>query len=101
MQDDMKLKLIQELIDYLKESQGSDLKSLLDEKRKPLESESPISEMEVGKPKGLKVESVEIMKAPKKEGDQEVDQAIQDADSDEEEELSDEDLKSLLDNYLT
>jgi hypothetical protein len=101
MRDDLKIKLIEELLGYLRSSQGGDLKSLLDEKRKPMEAEVSVPEMETDKPKGLKVESVEIMKPEKSGADQEVDEAIGDVEKDEDEELSDEDLKDLLDGYLT
>jgi hypothetical protein len=57
----LKLKILNELMDHLGESQGGDLKSLLDESKKP-------KEMEIeGDPKGLKVESVEIMGKPEDE----------------------------------
>jgi hypothetical protein len=49
-----KIKLLDELMEHLGNSQGSDLKSLLDESKKP-----PM-EMEED-PKGLKIQSVELM----------------------------------------
>jgi len=53
----LKVKLLDELMDHLSDSQGSDLKGLMDESKNPMENEMG----EDGKPKGLKIESVEIM----------------------------------------
>jgi hypothetical protein len=48
-----KIKVLDELMDHLGDSQGNDLKSLLDESKRP---------PELGEdPNGLKIESVEIM----------------------------------------
>lgn len=55
-----KIKVLDELIDHLNNSQGDDLHSLLEESRKSKEMESPELGPD-GKPKGLKIESVEIM----------------------------------------
>jgi hypothetical protein len=54
-----KIKLLDELMEHLGDSQGNDLKSMLDESKMPAEGEMELGED--GKPKGLKIESVEIM----------------------------------------
>lgn len=57
----LKVKLLDELMDHLGDSQGGELKSMLDESHKPKE--------------GVKVESVEIM-GQKPAFDQKVDEAL-------------------------
>lgn len=47
----MKMKILDEILSHLDDSQGSELKSLLDESKKPMED-----------PEGLKIQSVEVMK---------------------------------------
>lgn len=106
-----KLKVIEDLIEHLSGSQGMDLKSLLDESRKPKEAEL---ELEGEDPKGLKVESVEVMGKPKNFDDQ-ANEAIS-AQSEKpgmelesgktsampgEEEMTDDELQELLGKYLT
>ena len=65
------LKLLQQIASHLEDSQGGELKSLLDAKKSPLTD--PL------KPKALSIEKVEIGKAKdptKPEFDQKVDEAI-------------------------
>lgn len=71
----IKMKLLDELLSHLDGMQGNDLKSLLDEHNKPPVDESVPEDSEMpdemkdamGKPKGIKVESVEIMKPKSKD----------------------------------
>lgn len=73
--DERKLKILEQLLSHLSGSQGMDLKAMLDESKMPKEgmdkmddmanSDSPDEMDAMGKPKGLKVESVEIMGKPK------------------------------------
>lgn len=60
----MKLKVLSELLDHLSDSQGSDLKSLLDSSKNPMEgnpSDEALNPLASGeKPQGLKIESVEV-----------------------------------------
>lgn len=114
----MKLKLIEELLSHLSDSQGSDLKSMLDESKKPMmeedeESEGLPHEMAEAKPKGLKIESIEVMKKPKRFDDQ-ANEAIAEISKKPEmpmeeeasslpgeEEMSDDELSELLKKYLS
>lgn len=65
----MKLKILEELLSHMDSSSGMDLKSLLDESKKPAEAspleesgESPQAEMdEEGKPKGIAIEKVSVL----------------------------------------
>lgn len=66
-----RLKALEGLLDYLTGMQGGDLKALLDESKNPMEGDPSMSmdmddapEMEVGKPKGISIEKVELMKKP-------------------------------------
>ncbi len=68
----MKMKLIEEILSHMDNSQGMDLKGLMDEAHKPKEG-SPLEEalespeegaMEGDKPKGLSVEKVSILGKP-------------------------------------
>jgi hypothetical protein len=113
----LKQKILDELMEHLSNAQGGELKSLLDESKKP---EMGIEGMPGEKPKGLKIESVEVMGKPKMGADDKIKQAIEDASSpkkedpmsmgDEgseaskmpgEEEMSDEELQELIKKYLS
>jgi hypothetical protein len=65
--NDLKVKLLEELMNHLGSSQGGELKSLLDQSRAPEDKD----------PNGVKVESVEIM-GDKPKFDQQADDAIGD-----------------------
>lgn len=107
--DPKKLELIQEILSHLSGAQSMGLKDLLDKSKMPKEMPG-----EMGKPKGLEVESIEIEPKEGKEGgsyDDKVDQAIKDGskhggedDSKEipmdgdKDELTDEELEMLLKN---
>lgn len=61
MIDPIKMKLVQELLDHLDSSQGSDLKDLVSQmKQKALNPVSPDDSMD-GKPKGIQIESVKLI----------------------------------------
>jgi hypothetical protein len=80
----MKLQILKELMDHLSNAQGADLKSLLDQSKQPMHDSPEIgqkdenSETDGDDPKGLKIESLEVMKKPKSFDDQ-ANQAIADA----------------------
>jgi hypothetical protein len=111
--DPRKLKLLEEILSHLSDSQGGDLKSLLDESKKPqlpevLDDGSSRDGLE--DPKGIAVEKLKVTANPEKpDFDSKVDDAIADSDSAEhspsehqsgEEEMSDDELKELLGKYL-
>jgi hypothetical protein len=112
----LKQKILDELMEHLSNAQGGDLKSMLDESKKPsLEMEG----MGEGKPKGLKIESVELMGKPKASmHDDKVNEAIEEATGKKkmdpmsleeegeskipgEEEMSDSELEELIKKYLS
>jgi hypothetical protein len=108
----LKVKLLDQLMSHLTDSQGRDLKELLDQSKMPMEG-SPLEEAMDGpkeallkgdKPKGISIEKVEVLGKPKDptqgQFDEKADQAIQDATSAGEEEMSDDELEELLSQYL-
>lgn len=109
--NNLKMKLLDELLSHLADSQGGDLKSLLDESKKPPIEELGMSDDldEEGNPKGLKVESIEVMGAPKQGFDQKVNEAIADSsdrkkpaamiEGSDEPEMDDDEIAELLRKY--
>ncbi len=95
--DAMKLKLLEEILSHLSDSQGSDLKSLLDESKAPpmVEEADPLSG---DKPDGLKVKSVEVMGDPLAEKEPGDEMALDEASGGNE--MSDEELEELVSKYL-
>ncbi len=89
----LKLKLLGELLDHLSQSQGGDLKSLMDEEAKPPEEE--VSPLEEGKPKGIEVAKVSVLGKPKSFDDQ-AGEAMDQAVPPKEDEPTDEELEELL-----
>jgi hypothetical protein len=97
------IKGLEELQEHLSISQGSDLKSLLDKSKNPIEPEIEEELGEDGKPKGIAIEKVSIMGKPKNHDDK-VGEAIAEMGdekdkkgmlSDDEEEMTDEELEEL------
>lgn len=74
--DRLKDKVLEELMTHLSDAQGMDLKALLDESKMPQEMAQPMAED--GDPKGIKIESVEVMGKPGSHDDK-VAQMIADA----------------------
>lgn len=91
----LKLKLLEELLEHISGSQGNDLKSLLDESKKPQveeevsDSSDPLSEV----PKGLSGEKVEVLEKP--EGESKGPSLPSDQD------MSEDELKELIEQYLS
>lgn len=116
----LKVKLLEELLSHLSSSQGMDLKSLLDQSKKPpmMEGspeeealESPKDEMmEDGKPKGLSIEKVSVLgkkpgtpgmdDMPDKSGGVGVEKAGMDGMGGDDPEMSDDELEELLKKAL-
>ncbi len=110
MHDPKKLKLIEELISHLEGSQGNDLGALVEESRKPkMDMSSGDSEVdEFGKPKGVAIEKVSVMK-PEGDSDAALEKGMPELGSagmadkpmgDSGDEMSDEELAELLKKYL-
>lgn len=104
-----KLKAIEELLEHLTCSQGKDLKSSLDNSKKPLMpegldipgKESESEELgEDGKPKILEIEKISMDKKPFEEKADEALDGMEKKPGDEEE-MDDDELKELLNQYLS
>lgn len=66
MLNPMKMKLLDELLEYLSDSQGNDLKSLAAPKAPdPLESPDPLEKLGEHPPKGVAIEKISVMGKPK------------------------------------
>lgn len=103
----MKLKLLEELMEHMDSCQGKGLSDLLAESKKPNlgegMSEMPESAMDdeygMKSPKGLKVESIEVLgKKPEGLEKDPMDGPI--TGEGEDAEMSDEELKELLSQYM-
>lgn len=96
--DAMKLQLLEEILEHLSSSQGNDLKSLLDESKKP-----PMEMGMDGKPKGLEVEKVSVMGRPDMDPDEKMKMDMDSSDVSQdpgEEDMTDDELQELLGKYL-
>jgi hypothetical protein len=120
--DALKMKLIEEILDHLSDSQGGDLKSLLDDSKKASMPSMPDEEMEPdGKPKGISIEKVSVMgKKPSideiasgkdgsdmeekmespSEKEAEMKDPMMEAKEGDEPEMSDDELEEMLKSYL-
>lgn len=84
--DSMKMKLLDELLEYLASRQGKGLKSLVDSKNMPMESEK-----------------VEVESKPEfdKQAEEAMEEAVPEAKLPGEEEMSDDELEELLKKHLS
>jgi hypothetical protein len=111
----MKLKILNELIDHLSASQGGDLKSMLDESKKPNPLASGDGDDEEGlkdkfgnpiKPKGIAIEKISVMGKPKPDISDIVNKKApgmfpeEPEGADDEKEMNDDELKELIAKYL-
>lgn len=98
----LKAKLLTDLIEHLSSSQGGDLKSMLDESKKP----NPLTESEEDplKPKGIEIEKVSVLGKPKPEIEDMVKEKspgmFPDPVEEKEAEMTDEEMKELIEKYL-
>lgn len=70
----MKMKILDDLLEYLAMKQGSDLKGLMDEENKP-----PEMEMMEGEPKGIEIEKVSVMGKEPGDYDEKANEAMETA----------------------
>jgi hypothetical protein len=108
----MKLKLLEEILGHLSDSQANDLKSLLDESKNPpidpLKKMAPEKEGDMddkGKPKGISIEKVELMGKPRAQlddlGDRDdMEDDLKDDLPTNEDDMTDDELRELIERHL-